>query len=152
LTLQNDPAYVEMALALADRILCESAAATEPQRPETHAEDRETLPLAGGSDAVAAGEGRLSEPDDQQAFQQDAIERACLLALSRPPRPSESMYLGNLIEKRLKWYEDNPAEADSLVSGASNVYSPQHENRAELAAWFYIATVLLNLDESITRG
>jgi hypothetical protein len=112
LTLLNDPAYVEMALALADRIL------TESPRADSHT--------------------RLGH-----AFQ---------IVLARPPTDAESKFLAGLVQRRLAHYESDPASAKTLAAGASTVYSPKHEDRTELAAWFFVANILLNLDETITKG
>jgi hypothetical protein len=112
LTLLNDPAYVEMALALADRIL------TESPQPETHA--------------------RLAH-----AFQ---------LVLARRPTDAESKYLAGFVERQLARFRAEPASAKNVVAGASRAYTPSHENRTELAAWFFISNILLNLDETITKG
>jgi hypothetical protein len=112
LTLLNDPAYVEIALALADRILTESPAADAHSR----------------------------------------LDHAFQLVLARSPTPAEERNLTKVIEQRLKQFHSDPRVAETLVSGASSVYSPRHKNRVELAAWFYIANILLNLDETITKG
>jgi hypothetical protein len=112
LTLLNDPTYVEIALALADRILTESPT-----------------------------------PDPKSR-----LERAFQLVLARSPSPAEEQHLTKLVNQRFRQFEANPKSAETLVSGASSVYKPNHKNRVELASWFYIANVLLNLDETITKG
>jgi hypothetical protein len=112
LTLLNDPAYVEIALALADRILTESEQADTPSR----------------------------------------LDRAFQLVLARSPSQAETEYLTQLVDQRLQQYEANPKSAETLVTGASSVYQPQHKNRVELAAWFVIGNILLNLDETVTKG
>jgi hypothetical protein len=40
---------------------------------------------------------------------------------------------------------------DELLDAKSLAFRPTHDDRREVAAWFYVATTLLNLDESMTR-
>ena len=64
----------------------------------------------------------------------------------------ESEYLANIAEQRLVRFQSDPSTAATIVGNASKVYSPGHKNLAELAAWFYIANILLNLDEFVTKS
>ena len=81
-----------------------------------------------------------------------SLRFAFQVVLSRSPSPEEEQYLTQLVEQRWKQFEANSKSTETLVSGASSVYTPEHKNRAELAAWFYIANILLNLDETVTKG
>ena len=110
LTLLNDPAFVEMALALADRILEESK-----------------------SPGVRTRHG----------FR---------LALARLPSNREREIIDTLLHERLEHFQHNPGEADALLNNPHFTYKPSHRNRVQLAAWFYVANALLNLDETITRN
>jgi hypothetical protein len=110
LTLLNDPAFVEMALALADRILQESSS------PGTR------------------------------------IRHGFRLAVSRLPDSRESGIIDELLRERLEHFKAHPQEAEDLLGNPRFVYQPQTQNHPELAAWFYVASALLNLDETITRN
>ena len=110
LTLLNDPAFVEMALALADRILQESSS------PGTR------------------------------------IRHGFRLAVSRLPDSRESGIIDELLRERLEHFKAHPQEAEDLLGNPHFVYQPQTQNHPELAAWFYVASALLNLDETITRN
>ena len=110
LTLMNDEAYVEMALALANRI--------------------------------ASRKGTVS----------NRVEYGFRLTLSRKPSAAESRYLGEVFERELAYFASNVAEADTLVSSVSGYKAPASVDRKKLAAWFVVANVLLNLDETVTRG
>jgi hypothetical protein len=110
LTLLNDEAYVEMAMAFAGRIL-------------TEGED--------GSEAK--------------------IKFAYKAALSRAPRLAELTYLNKLILKRRAQFGKNPKKAADLIASVKGWKAPEGMNKSELAAWFYIANILLNLDETITK-
>ncbi len=113
LTLLNDPAYVEMAVALADRVL------------------RET-------------------PDADTATRLDYAFR---LVLAREIRESERATLADLFERRLALYRDDAAEAKSVLESARGWYQPKSgADPAELAAWFFVANTLLNLDETVTKS
>ena len=48
--------------------------------------------------------------------------------------------------------QENPEAARALVKGVKGYTPPQSTDPVELAAWFFVANVLLNLDETITKG
>ncbi len=110
LTMLNDPAYVEMALALSDRILIES------ESPNAR------------------------------------IPYAFRLTVARQPSPREVTIVNKLLTDRLSYFQDNPGSAEQLLSNPQFVYKPGHSSKIELAAWFFVANALLNLDETITRN
>ena len=110
LTMLNDPAYVEMALALSDRILIES------ESPNAR------------------------------------ISYAFRLTVARQPSTREFTIVNNLLTDRLRYFRDNPGSAEQLLSNPQFVYKPGHSSKIELAAWFFVANALLNLDETITRN
>ena len=108
LTLLNDPAYGEMALALADRILTESSEASLDAR----------------------------------------IDYAMKLACGRKATAKEKVTLSAFVTSR----QLTAAQAKVIVAGASSVYKAQHPDVVELATWYFVGNVLLNLDETITRS
>ncbi len=110
LTLLNDPAYVEMALALADRILAEAP-----------------LPEA-------------------------RLDHAFRLVLARRPTAPEKGVLDTLLQDRLSHFGSDPKAAEELLGNPKFVYKPNHANKPELAAWLYLANVLMNLDETMTKN
>jgi len=112
LTLMNDEAYVEIALAFAGRILSE--------KPNTSTAER--------------------------------IAHAFNSALSRAPRPEETLFLEKLLQRRLALFQKDPIAVKNLLDGIKGWKAPKGMNQAELAAWFYVANILLNLDETITKG
>ncbi len=83
-------------------------------------------------------------PDERVAF-------AFRLALARQPRASELVVLRKLLDKQLTTYQSDPAAALKLLSVGE---SSRDEKLAvvELAAWTTIASVILNLDETVTKG
>jgi hypothetical protein len=111
LTLMNDEAYVEMALAFAGRILTENKGNAEAR-----------------------------------------ILYAYKTAFARIPRPAETVYLKTLLLKRHAFFEKNPKAAQTLIASVKGWKVPDGMNPGELAAWFYLTNILMNLDESITKG
>lgn len=66
------------------------------------------------------------------------------LALARNPEPAEQSRLQQFFTKQKAIFERDPPSVDALVS-------PDASDRAEQAAWIALSSVLLNLDEFITR-
>jgi len=112
LALLNDEAYVEMALAFADRILRE--------RPEADVTTR--------------------------------VTHGFRLALARMPTPRERQHLERMIERELTRLRAAPKEAQRLVRGVRGFKPGPDVDRVELASWWFLASVLLNLDETVTKG
>ena len=111
LTLLNDEAYVEMAMAFAHRII-----------------------------------------EINEATVDSRIQFAYRSALSREARAAEINYLKPLLTQRLAYFQKNPKAAADLVNNVKGWKAPQGAAPAELAAWFYLANILLNLDETITKS
>jgi hypothetical protein len=76
----------------------------------------------------------------------DRLNHAYLLTLARPPRPEET-------ERLLAYLQQQKAIFDSEDEGALELLQNAtfHGDPAERAAWVALASVLLNLDEFITR-
>jgi len=110
LTLMNDEAFVEMALAFAGRVLTEAKAGPEAK-----------------------------------------IEFAFKAALARSPRPAEMKFIKALLLKRHAYFEKKPKSAAAVIRSVKNWRSAEGLDASELAAWFFIANILLNLDETITK-
>ena len=85
----------------------------------------------------------LREGPDQDAERIDYTFRVCL---SRPPSAEESTQLKRFLNHQRHDLAQRPREAQSLLSLESEDEDPQ-----ELAAWTLLSSVLLNLDELITR-
>jgi hypothetical protein len=110
LVLLNDPAYVEAARVMAQRIVA-----------------------SGGS-----------TPAERVAY-------AFKLCTSRMPRPEESQVLLDIYEKQLARFKQDPEAAKKLTT-VGETPAPAEMDLSELAAWTAIGNVLLNLDETITKG
>ncbi len=111
LTLLNDPAYVEAALALADRILTE--------KPDAGFEER--------------------------------INYAFEVVMQRSPLSLERETLHKVFEERRQSLDD--AKAKEILSDPAKFVKPQFGgSEIELATWFYLSNILLNLDETISKS
>jgi hypothetical protein len=112
LTLLNDPAYVEMALALAARVLTE--------KPDADLDER--------------------------------LDHAVRLTLARPATSQERAELRRLWETRRQAWADRPQDVERLLKSAGNVKLPDGVDPLDVAAWFHVTNLLLNLDEAVTKG
>lgn len=74
------------------------------------------------------------------------LSRACLLVLGRPLRPEESKRLLLYLEQQKKLFEEDADSMRELL-----VDSAHDRDGIEYAAWIAVSSVLLNLDEAITR-
>jgi Protein of unknown function (DUF1553)/Protein of unknown function (DUF1549)/Planctomycete cytochrome C len=100
--------------------------------------------------AVALARRVLTEskgtPEDRARF-------AYRLVLARIPSPAELSHVIELYRENLESYQRDRAAAKAMLMiepGASD--GPASLDQAELAAWTVIANVLLNLDETLTKG
>lgn len=79
------------------------------------------------------------------------IQFAYRRTLSRPPTDAEMKLTQKLFEQRLQKFRQDAASAKALISiGDSQPDKTLAE--AELAAWSSVMSVILNLDEAITKG
>ncbi len=110
LTLLNDPAYAEMAFALAQRMLTEPA--------ETTLEARLTYGFR--------------------------------LCVSREPNPKEFAILEKLYQSEKSKLQADPKIAAARLKNLLPRLRAKNVDQMEAAAWFAIANVLLNLDETMS--
>ena len=92
-------------------------------------------------------ESVLQEDASSSAERIDATYRR---VLSRPARPSETAVLGKLLETFLEEYREDPEAARELLGVGASPWIAD-ANPAELAAYTGIASLVLNLDETVTK-
>ncbi|HZR20216.1 MAG TPA: DUF1553 domain-containing protein [Verrucomicrobiae bacterium] len=81
----------------------------------------------------------------------DRLTFAFQLATARKPKAEERGALCSLLERRLTVYRNDPAAARAFLSvGASQ--ADAHLDAIELAAYANVASLILNLDETISRN
>ena len=79
------------------------------------------------------------------------IEYAFRLCLARTPTKQERQRLIHFYEQQWKSFEHDPNSDETLLRvGAAS--QPASLDARRLAAWMMVANVLLNLDETITKG
>ena len=110
LVLMNDPAYIEAARGLAQRVLKESSGSIE-----------------------------------------ERLKFAFRVTLARQPEPQELEVLSKIYHQQLDNFSKDKEAAKALLSVGESTRS-ESLDVSELAAWTAIGNVLLNLDETITKG
>jgi len=84
---------------------------------------------------------------------EDRVVHAFRLVLARKPLPAESGHLVELYHENLDRYRRDPAAAEvTAMTALATIASAGGLDKAELAAWTVVANVLLNLDETLTKG
>ena len=83
-----------------------------------------------------------AEPRDQAIY-------GFRLCLARPPRREEADHLHTVYKRELRRHATDAPALEKLLKGRD---IPDDVNHRQLTAWFYVATILLNLDETITKG
>jgi hypothetical protein len=72
-------------------------------------------------------------------------------ALTRPPSTAEFAVLRGIYEKQLNRFKATPDAAKKLLS-VGELARDESLDAAELAAWSIVASALMNLDETLTKG
>src|SRR5262249_9587791 len=86
----------------------------------------------------------------KEANRESRLDHAFRLALSRAPSADEERVLLALYEESLDRFQADNSAARKLIAVGE---SPRDEkaDAAELAAWTALASIILNLDEAITK-
>ena len=87
--------------------------------------------------------------DEGRGTRDERITYGFRLCLARQPISREIALLRQIHDQALTKYQANPAAARALVQSAVGA---KDLDAVEWTAWFQVATVLLNLDETITKG
>jgi Protein of unknown function (DUF1553)/Protein of unknown function (DUF1549)/Concanavalin A-like lectin/glucanases superfamily/Planctomycete cytochrome C len=78
------------------------------------------------------------------------VTYAFRLATARPPTGKESGVLRQLLDKERDAFRHNPGAAAKLLNVGEAVRNPRLDP-AEVAAWTAVTSVILNLDETVTK-
>ena len=73
------------------------------------------------------------------------------LCTARAPEPKELEILTRIFNAQWAKYKQDPAAATKLIA-AGEAPRPANLDASELAAWTALGNLLLNLDETITKG
>jgi hypothetical protein len=72
--------------------------------------------------------------------------------MAREPREQETAVLKGVFDKQSERYAKEHAAAAKKLLGIGEAPRDDKLDPAELAAWTNVASVLLNLDEAVTKG
>jgi hypothetical protein len=81
----------------------------------------------------------------------ERLAHAFRLAVSRPPTSGEERILLGLFQEALRRFQGDPAAAEKLL-GVGDSPRDAKLTCTELAAWTVLASIVLNLDETITKN
>jgi len=79
----------------------------------------------------------------------ERIAYAFRLCVAREPKAEEVDHLTKVFQQELKYFQEHPQAAQKLISADNR---PEGVGASRMAAWLYVANILLNLDETITKG
>jgi mono/diheme cytochrome c family protein len=82
---------------------------------------------------------------------EDKIDFAFRLCVARYPTTAERQRLKDFFQQQLASFEKDPSSAATLLKVGSAA-EPPSSDQAHLAAWMMLGNVLLNLDETLTKG
>jgi hypothetical protein len=82
---------------------------------------------------------------------QERINFVFRLATSRLPSPAEMQVLEQAYQRQSARYHGNPDLADKLLHVGESGTNPTLD-KPELAAWTMISSIILNLDETVTKS
>lgn len=92
---------------------------------------------------------RLLEPGTGDPA--ELVRRGFELCVSRPPTAAETQRLVRFFEQQRQSFAQDPAAAQALIKSGQTP-PPTKLDPIRLAAWTLVANVLLNLDETLTKG
>ncbi len=100
--------------------------------------------------AFAFGKRILSEsPEDTDTSR---IDYGFRIAISRQPTAREVNLLQKLLNSERQALVANPKKVQVIMKDHSGIDIPESMDSNEFAAWYAIATTILNLDETITKN
>ena len=88
----------------------------------------------------------LAEPGDDA----DRVARAWLQAVGRTPTADETTVVSTVLEAARQRFQGDPAAAEQFLVVAGGPV-PEEIDRPMLAAWTTVASLILNLDETISK-
>jgi hypothetical protein len=94
---------------------------------------------------VDAARGLAHRLMEESADPDKRIQRAFRLALGRAAQSDEMKILRETYNQQLAEFQNDPAAAEKLSASTG-------PEKTELAAWTTIASMIMNLDEFLTKG
>ena len=140
LTLMNDITFVEAARVLAQRVLAGGERAQSGGEREAQ---------SGGEREAQPGGEREAQPSGERRTQQQ-LSHLFRLVLSRSPSATELRILHDSLARHRAEFGANQDAAAQLV-GSGEYPQADDLDVAELAAYTAVASLILNLDETVTK-
>ena len=91
----------------------------------------------------------LTYKPNETTSDRDRVVHAFRLAVSRQPTDEEVSLMLGVFQEEMERLKEQPKAAEELVPEKFRLKSVEISRQA---AWFYISNILLNLDETITKG
>ena len=82
----------------------------------------------------------------------EKLIHAFRLTLARRPTAKEIELLERVLKRESHRFAADPKSAGALIAGITGFQPSPRVDRSDLAAWFFVANILLNLHETITKG
>lgn len=115
-----------------------------PLQALTLLNDPAYIEIATGLAKQLATKGQTTQLSDRER-----VAYAFRLCVARAPKAEEVDHLTKVFQQELKYFQDHPQAAQKLISAENR---PKGVGASRMAAWLYVANILLNLDETITKG
>ena len=114
----------------------------------------QALTLMNGMAFVEAAAGLADRVlnDRPEATVAQRVDYAFRRTLARRPRADEAAHLVAAFHEQREHLRGEPGKVRALLREVKAVPLSPSADPLELAAWMHIATILLNLDETITKG
>jgi len=110
----------------------------------------QSLVLLNDPTYVEAARGLAVRVITTHTVDDDRITAAYLIALSRPPRAEERQVLAGQLSDSRAWFQSHPDDARAL--NLVGQMRPQVDlSDVDLAAWTTVSSIVLNLDETISK-
>ena len=96
--------------------------------------------------AIALAE-RIATADESMNVE-DRVALAVKLCVARSATTAEVQHLAEVYRQQREHFEASHSDAKSLIGDQATSTADVQD----IAAWFYVANILLNLDETITKS
>ena len=101
---------------------------------------------------MALGLGARVLRERPKASLEEQLTYAFRSTLARSPTRAEGQHLKDVFERERERFRSHPDVVNMMLGGIGGLTPDKKLDRSDLAAWLLVSQILLNLDETITRG
>jgi hypothetical protein len=101
---------------------------------------------------MALGLGARVLRERPKASLEEQLTYAFRSTLARGPTRAEGQHLKDVFERERDRFRSHPDVVNKILGGIGGLTPDKKLDRFDLAAWLLVSQILLNLDETITRG